>query len=167
MTDKFIFWAQALDNVSPDHIDMYGKELSPDDTTSRQNAVSLVSGVVKVGSCLLEKQGFRLTEDGRHFVIEVLSAERDRAGRTAPIICYGNYHSAIDDALNERVAESIGHFARRIGRTILPEHLALLFESLAALKKKSWMRKISRSAWILVVTCILLALGFWLYSSGE
>jgi len=135
VTEMLIFWAQALDNASPDHIDMRGEELSPDDTLRRQEAVSLVSGVVKAGSRIFDQRGVQLTEDGRHFVVEVPSAERDRAGRTAPVVCYGEYDSTVGDALGASVAVGLDDFAKRIGRNILPEHFELARESFAELEK--------------------------------
>lgn len=164
MTEKFIFWAQALDNASPDHIDMRGEELSPDDTVRRQEAVSLVSGVVKAGSRIFDQRGVQLTEDGRHFVVEVPSAERDRAGRTAPIVCYGDYDSAVGDALGALVAVGLDDFAKRIGRNIHPEHFELARESFAVLKKKSSTRKLERVVAIGAAALVLLALVYWLVS---
>ena len=71
MTDRFILWAQALDNTSPDHFDVYGKSLKPDDIVQRQAAVSKVSSVIKNGVKLIEKGSVLLTADASHFVIEV------------------------------------------------------------------------------------------------
>lgn len=159
-----MFWAQALDNASPDHIDMRGEELSPDDTVRRQEAVSLVSSVVKTGSRIFDQQGVRLTEDGQHFVVEVLSAERDRAGRTAPIVCYGDYDPTLVDALGASVAVGLDDFAKRIGRNILPEHFELARKSFAALKKKSSTRKLERVVAIGAVATAVLALAYWLIS---
>lgn len=136
MTEKLIFWAQALDNTSPDHIDMLGEELSPNDPVRRQEAVSLVYSVVKVGTRIFDHRGVRLTKNGRHFVVEVPAAERDCAGRTAPIICYGDYDPTTGDALGAAVVAGLDTFAKQIGRNIFPEHLGLARESFAALKKK-------------------------------
>ena len=167
MTEKLIFWAQALDNASPDHIEMRGEELSPDDTVRRQEAVSLVSGVVKAGSRIFDQRGVQLTEDGRHFVVEVPSAERDRAGRTAPLVCYGDYDSTVGDALGASVAVGLDDFAKRIGRNILPEHFELARESFAVLKKKSSTRKLERVVAIGAVALALLAQAYWLVSRAS
>ncbi len=167
MTDKSIFWAQALDNASPDHIETHGEELPPDDTARRQEAVSLVSNVVKAGVRVFDRRGVQLTEDGRHFVVEVPSAERDRAGRTAPIVCYGDYDSTVgDDGLGASVAVGLDDFARRIGRTILLEHFELARESFAELKKKSSTRKLVRLVTLGAVAFALLALAYWLVSGA-
>ena len=164
MTEKFIYWAQALDNASPDHIDMRGEALSPDDAVRRQEAVSLVSGVVKAGSRIFDQRGVQLTEDGRHFVVEVPSAERDRAGRTAPIVCSGDYDSTVGDALGNSVAFGLDDFAKRIGRNILPEHFELARESFAVLKKKFLRMRLERAVAIGATVLVLLALVYLLVS---
>jgi hypothetical protein len=163
---KFILWAQALDNASPDHIEMREDTLSPEDIARRQEAVSLVSGVVKAGSRIFEGAGVQLTEDGRRFVVEVHSVERDRAGRAAPIVCCGDYDSTVDDALGVSVAVSLDGFARRIGRSILPEHLKLTRESFVFLKKKSSTRRLARAIRTGAVALVLLALAYWLATRG-
>ena len=136
MTENFIFWAQALDNASPDHLEVRGRELSADDSARRQEAVSLVSRVVKSGKLLFNARGVQLTADDQCFVVEVLSVQRDRVGRTAPIVCYGAYDRDVGDALGVSVAAGLVEFAGRIGRTLQPEQFELARESFAALKKK-------------------------------
>jgi hypothetical protein len=143
---KFIFWAQALDNTSPDHIHVRGEELPPSDAARRQEAVSLVSAVVKFGTRVFNQKGVQLTEDGYHFVVEVPSVERDLAGRTAPIICYGDYDLKVVDVLSSLVSFELDDFANRIGRNILPEHRTLAHRSFRILKKKSSVRKVGRLA---------------------
>jgi hypothetical protein len=117
MIKKLVYGAQALDNASPDHINLRGEELLPEDTMRRQEAVSLVSNVVKSGSLIFNEGGVQLTEDGHGFVVEVPSEQLDQAGRTAPIVCYGEYDARIDKAFRAFVATGINDFAHRIGRT--------------------------------------------------
>lgn len=165
MTAQLIFWAQALDNASPDHIDISGARLSPDDVVRRQEAVSLVSNVIKAGIRIFDDSGVQLTEDGRHFVVEVPSAERDRAGRVAPIICYGAYDELVGDALASSVVDGFDDFAQRIDRNILPAHSELVRESFIELKKKSSTRRIVRvagAAGAVIAAFVLLALVHWL-----
>ena len=166
MTGKLIFWAQALDNASPDHFEMRGEELLSDDAVRRQEAVSLVSDVVKAGTRIFDAQGVQLTEDGRHFVVELPSAELDRAGRRAPIVCYGEYGSRVGDTLWASVAVGLDDFAKRIGRNISPEHFELARESFETLKKKSSTRSLGRAVWIGAAALVLLALAYWLVSRG-
>ena len=160
MTDKFILWAQALDNTSPDHIHVHGKNLEPDDTVQRQEAVSKVSSVIKNGVRLVEERSVLLTADASHFVVEVPSAQRDHAGRTAPIICYGDYDTTSGDAFGKSVAEALDDFAKRIGRTLQREHFELARGSFETLKKKSSTKKLVRMAG--AAGLALLVVVFWL-----
>ncbi|KAB2911236.1 MAG: hypothetical protein F9K40_01165 [Kofleriaceae bacterium] len=166
MTEKFILWAQALDNASPDHFDVRGDELSPDDSVRRQEAVSLVSAVIKNGARVYENGGVLLTADDRHFVVEVPSAQRDRAGRTAPIVCYGDYDATVGDALGASVAVALDDFAKRIGRTLQTEHFDLARASFEALKKKSSTTKLVRTVGIGAMGLVLLAIVYWLAQGG-
>jgi hypothetical protein len=168
--EKFILWAQALDNASPDHFDFRGEELSADDSRRREEAVSLVSSVIKKGRRVYPDKvsdpdkvsGVVLTADDGHFVLEVPSAQRDRAGRIAPIVCYGDYNAAGGDALGDSAADALYKFATRIGRTLQPEHLERARASFKALKKKSPTTKILRTVGIGAAALVLLALLHWL-----
>lgn len=166
MTDKFILWAQALDNASPDHFEVRGKDLKPDDSVQRQEAVSLVSSVIKSGARIFDQSGVLLTADDRHFVVEVPSAQLDRAGRTAPIVCYGDYDATVGDVLGASAAVALDDFAKRIGRTLQPEHFELARASFKALKKKSSTTKLVRTVGIGAVGLVLLAIVYWLAQKG-
>ncbi|MDC7701633.1 hypothetical protein [Vogesella indigofera] len=166
MTDKLILWAQALDNASPDHFEVHGKVLPPDDTERRQEAVSLVSRVIKGGERLFEKSGVLLTADDNCFVVEVSSVQRDSAGRTAPIVCYGNFDATVVDALGTSVTVALNDFAKRIGRTLQPEHFELVRASFETLKKKSSTTKLLRTVLIGTVGLVLLGFVYWLMKMG-
>lgn len=166
MKDKFILWAQALDNASPDHFDVYGKNLRPDDTVQRQEAVSKVSRVIKNGTRLFEENGVLLTADASQFVVEVPSVQRDHAGRTAPIVCYGHYDATVSDAFGASVAVALDDFAKKIGRTLQPDHFDLARSSFEALKKKSSTTKLVRTVGIGAVGLLLLAIVYWLTRNG-
>lgn len=161
MTKKFVYWAQALDNISPDHIEFLGEELTSDDTIRRQEAASLVSKVVKSGTRIFSNAGVHLTEDGRHFVVEVPSEQHDEVGRNAPIVCCGEYKGqAVDEAFGQFVTEGIGEFGQRIGRTIRLEHLELARGAFAILEDRISKRRIVRVVGIGALTLALLALLF-------
>lgn len=162
MTGKFILWAQALDNASPDHFDVYGKDLAPNDTVQRQEAVSKVSSVIKNGARLFEKSSVLLTADTSHFVVEVPSVQRDHAGRTAPLVCYGDYDATSGDALGASAAVALEEFAKKIGRTMQPEHCELARASFDALKKKSLTTKLVRIVGIGAMVLVLLVIVYWL-----
>ncbi|UPL20479.1 hypothetical protein [Alcaligenes faecalis] len=162
MTDKFILWAQALDNASPDHFDVHGKDVEPDDTIQRQEAVSKVSSVIKNGARLFEQKGVLLTANASHFVVEVPSAQHDYAGRTAPIVCYGDYGTTVGDELGSAVAVALNAFAKKIGRTLQPIDSELARMSFEALKKKSLMTKRVLNVGIGVAGLVIFVIIFWL-----
>lgn len=166
MTEGFILWAQALDNASPDHFEVQGDELAVSDSARRQEVVSQVSRVIKNGARVYESDGVLLTADARNFVLDVPSAQRDRAGRTAPIVCYGEYDAAFGDELGAAAAVAIDDFARRIGRTLLPEHFELARASFQALKKNSSRTRLVHTIRIGAVGFALLVLAYWLASRG-
>lgn len=166
MTDKFVLWAQALDNASPDHFEVHGKILAPDDTIQRQEAVSLIARVIKTGARIDEKCGVLLTADDSHFVVEVPSAQRDIAGRGAPIVCYGAYESAVGDLLGASAAVALDDFAKRIGRTLLPEHFEIARESFEILKKKITTARLVRTAGVVTVGLMLLVIAYLLTQGG-
>lgn len=167
MTKNLVFKAQALDNSSPDPVELRGEQLAPDDSAKRQEAASLVSSVIKSGSRIYEKDGVLLTEDGRRFVVEVPSVERDVVGRIAPIICCGNYDSTVDDAFSATVVVDLNDFSKRIGRNILPKHIQLAQESFTVLKKKSGTRKLLRLVWVGAAVLGVLTLAYLILSTGS
>lgn len=160
MKEKFILWAQALDNSSPDHFDVHGQVLGPKDTVQRQVAVSKVSSVIKNGARLFENSGVLLTADTSHFVVEVPSLQRDHAGRTAPLVCYGDYDATAGNTLGDSVAVALDGFSKKIGRTLQPEHFELVRSSFDALKKKSLTTKVVRIVGIGAM--VLFVIVYWL-----
>lgn len=166
MTEKFTFWAQALDNSSPDHIEARGEELDFGDSGRRQEAATQVSRVIKLGNNVFSADGVQLTADNRDFVLEVPSVQRDRVGRIAPIVCYGNYSRDARSELGVSASTALAAFATRIGRTIQPEHVALVHKAFDVLKKKCLTRRI---VWTIVNGILILAfsaLAYVLVSSG-
>ncbi|MGK5024872.1 hypothetical protein [Janthinobacterium sp. RB2R34] len=167
MSDRFILWAQALDNVSPDHFQVNGKVLAPDETIQRQEVVSVVSNVIKRGERICEKSGVLLTADESHFVMEIPSAQLDSAGRSAPIVCYGDYNATVDPVLGASATVILDDFARRIGRTLQAEHFELVQASFEALKKKSSTTKLIRISRIVIASLVLFAIVYWLAQNGS
>lgn len=162
MTNKLILWAQALDNVSPDHFEVYGVVLDPTDTVKRQEAVSLVSNVIESGSRIFEKSGVRLTADDSHFVLEVPCAQRDSVGRTASIVCYGVYDHNGGNTFGTWPSIVLDAFTKRIDRTFQPEHVELARASFETLKKKSSRKKLLRTVGFGTVGLVLLVTVCWL-----
>lgn len=160
MNKELIFQAQALDNVSADHICMNDEDLSPEDSDRRQRAVSAIAEVVKSGKILVaEINGVRLTTNWRHFVLEIPSKESDFAGRIAPIVCYGQCEYGPGEEIYESVISDVKQFAGRIRRSIGDDQIEHLRKSFQELKKKSKIRRLKQVslAGIAAILTILLA----------
>ncbi len=154
MVEKFMFWAQALDNASPDHIYCHGKLLLPDDGSDRQEVVSFVSAVVRYGKRIFIEDGVRLITHKKKFVIEIPSMEQDVLGRSAPIICSGVL-VAEDREFYRSITQGIVDFSHQIGRTILPAHLNLVRKAIY-IQKKSAKRLLMLKVGMLFIILILL-----------
>jgi hypothetical protein len=168
VTGKLSYWAQALDNASPDHIQLYGEELPPDDLVRRQEVVKRVSGVIKQGVRVFDSGGVLLTADAHRFVVEIPSKQRDRAGRVAPVVCYGEYDGYVGEELETRVFAGLAEFAERIGRTLAPEYSELIYAAFVALKKKSLKTKLVHAVTIgaTALGFLILVLSYLLASRG-
>lgn len=147
MTVLSILWAQPLDNRAPDHVEKKGRLLDPrTDAAHREAAVSSVAGVIKHGAVAYSREHIKLTEDRGRFVIELPSAQRDERGRIAPIVGLGELPPTIDDGFGSTVAIELEEFARRIGRTVEPEHMSDVRAAFAEQKKKRSAAKKKRLA---------------------
>ncbi len=166
MTENLVYWAQALDNTSPDHIVLRGKEVSPEDATNRQEAVALVSHVIKSGTRVFDHGGVRLTVNEHRFVVEVLSQEHDQAGRTAPIVCCGEYDSPVDEVLGASVVAGIDDFAKHIGRTIRLDHFDMTRQAFGDLKKKASTKAFARMVGAALLAVTLVIVVYLLISRG-
>ena len=129
----------------------------------------MVSAVVRNGARLYDDGGARLTEDGDRLVVEVPSAERDEAGREAPIVCcvsFGRSEALAGNELMLFVNGRLVEFSERIERRLRHDQLVLMSEAFSALKKKLKRRMLVRMAVVGSVTMAALALVAWLLSRG-
>jgi hypothetical protein len=117
MIRESAFWAQALDNLSADNIEVCGWQ---GETLSRQQVVSLITSVVRSGTRIFDELGVQLTADSYRFVLEVPCVQRDQGGRVAPIVCLGEYafYPFEYDERGKSTVEALDAFAKSIGREI-------------------------------------------------
>ncbi len=162
---KLSFRSQALDNVSPDQVELDGEPVPPADVTRRAQIAARVSGVTASTTAFVGDRA-RLWVRGREFVAEVLTTSRDRSNRPAPVICHGELGP--ESVFAVQVADALDAFARRIGRTVPPEALASVRALLAEAQKKSSRMSPGRVA---ILAGLLLALAlvaaFWAASGGS
>jgi hypothetical protein len=133
MSLGFVLWAQALDNAGPDHLQVDGVEIGPDDS-GRAGAIARVSNVVHRARNRASHGDVRRTDDGTDMVLEIPSLERDVAGRIAPMVCCGRIAAMRRDPAG--VVDTVEQFAGHIGRSIGPAQrnavLALIEEKKSA-----------------------------------
>lgn len=124
-------WAQALDNESPDHVTVNGKEVNDDDDDAlRQQAMSSLSSVVKDGKKVFSESHVILHVSKTAFLLEVPSNEKDVVGRIAPITYFEeNKKMAANSAIS-----GLQSFARKIGRTISDETIAIIRKAFLKVK---------------------------------
>ncbi len=126
-------FAQALDNVSPDHVVLDGLVLPVHAECERREACTLVSSVSVRGEKIFELDGVRLFLAGPLYVLEVMPQERDVANRAAPIVfCIARD----DDDSAGFVIEAVQNFAESIGRTINADRIRSVTMALDMLIKK-------------------------------
>lgn len=162
MKNKFSYWAQALDNSSPDHIILEGEGTLPEDQIKRQQVVKLVSAVIKRGVRIFDAGGLKLTVNSPNFVVELPSEQRDVVGRIAPLICYGQIDYLEVEHSGNEVFEGLSGFARSIERTISLEYSEFISSAFERLKKKSSDKRKRLVALALVIVIILVvAVSAW------
>ena len=98
------FWAQSLDNKSPDIIFRDGKELHDDE--SRQKLVSEIYAVPKnKAETLSLKSLVNIRYSNQRFVIEVIPTEKDQVNRLSPVVVYGQFIDPLNVADKEWVGD--------------------------------------------------------------
>jgi hypothetical protein len=126
-------FAQALDNISPDHVFLDGKSLSVQDEQERREVSSLLSSVSMNGKKIYDADGVRLFLAGNTYVLEVLSQQLDIAGRAVPIaMCIDR--SDQDDA--DGVVEEVLKYAEQIKRAVADDRLQSVRIAIDTLAKK-------------------------------
>ena len=124
MTNSMQFKAQALDNVSPDNYQSAGRILTEHDQSGRLRVTEEISTISRLGRVQYKQDGAELILHGRRFLAQVISEQRDAAGRRAAILCCGEFDRRSDPADEAAdLVDALGEFATRIGRSIDPTHL--------------------------------------------
>lgn len=152
-----VLWAQALDNVSPDHIEVVGSPMT------RESAVTSVYHVIERGHAVFESQGTKLTVNAEKFVLEIPSESSDHLGRAAPIICYGEIELPMSERLATDLSSAIAAFASRIGRNISAGINDDVARSVVALKKKRKTIARTRKATTILIALVLITVACVIY----
>jgi len=132
---KLSFFAQALDNTSPNHLSLDGQMLHSNDTALREQITTMIANTTMKGKKVFDEEFIQLHINGADFIISVPSAERDDIGRIAPIVCIGKVNDPMDDSVTEKILHEIKHFTAMIGRSVDPETIRIARKALLLLKK--------------------------------
>ena len=79
--ENVIFWAQSLDNKTPDIIEENGIRITPEDRVKRQKAVEEFSTVTSEGKQFEENTNHKLFQHDDFVVIQLTFRELDTSGR--------------------------------------------------------------------------------------
>lgn len=100
--------------------------MSKSDSADRQEVVSAVSLIVKTGKKVYSGyKGSRVITSKHGFLVEVISGEKDEAGRAAPIVyaqVYGTDRTPNKENLTQ-ASSAIKKFATQIKRSVREQDL--------------------------------------------
>jgi hypothetical protein len=153
------FWAQSLDNQSPDVIFKDGEELSDDEL--RQKLVSEIYDVSRRNiEVLPADSSVTVRYSYPKFVIEAIPTEKDQINRLAPIVIYGVLPNGWSEIWIKDVCSEIESFvSSRLKRTLDGSALIAIQNWLdEALKKKTALQ----SSPLNIVRRFLVRLASWL-----
>lgn len=116
---KITFWAQSLDNVSPDliEIDMDGQILEPN-LLEREDIVNTISRISLSRRVEVSTKFVTIYVYDSDFILKTFPEKRDQAQRRSPIIAYGTLPEKITDPWVLDFTKSLYSFGDRIGRPL-------------------------------------------------
>jgi hypothetical protein len=165
--NNWVFKAQALDNVSPDHYQVGEQIIGSDDQRQRAAVSARISEIALQGKVVVKTDDIEIIlyrHDGiQSILVQIYSDQRDVAGRIAPIVCCGDISCGADLS---GIVLAIIRFARNIGRTVDRERHIHLDAKLAALSTKQ--RRVFTSKKVLLGAAVVVAVlgytGFRLFA---
>lgn len=161
--DSFFFWAQSLDNSSPDYIYVDRKALNPKKySAERRKVVSQISNVTKNVDAIATGKNVKIFIGKEEFALSIILPEVDELNRKAPILCYSKLPDPGDQYFSKRALLFIHEFVEGIGRTLPNSTTDEIFAALSLAKKKRTLsgRTIVVGLLILFILLLLLAVLF-------
>jgi len=157
MNSRLVMKAQALDNAAPDDYWLDGRSLAADDHHGRQCVTNMIASVAAEGKYRLSLQGAELITSRRHFLVQILSEQRDNLGRRAPIVSCGVLSAGNGLARADlEVLAKLRDFSTEIGRTLDAEQVQALASAFAELARKRVLRRAAVVVGTLVAISALL-----------
>jgi hypothetical protein len=115
------FWAQSLDNESPNSMTLDGKALSPSEEEARQKIISDIYGIVSEKTKIKSLSDVTMYRKASKFVFEVIPLEKDVAERLSPIIVLGDFpdkNETLDVWVNNVCDQLLQFTSEVMGRTL-------------------------------------------------
>lgn len=163
--NEWSFFAQSLDNSSPDVIVRRGRELSPQERGARADfQYELFEARERAKPLPIGGASVRASASPAGLLLEVETEQRDVEGRLAPIVAWADgssTHAATEDL------SAIRAFLSHIGRTISAEterEVCKIIASRATVPKK----KSAKGTWYLIgLLLAVLCAAIWLIVSAS
>lgn len=151
------FYAQSLDDRSPDHVEVNNRLLTEDDEC--QDLAQKISEVSLNGDEVFSKNWHSAFLLDNKFLLETPSDERDDADRIAPILCYGQVPDEPPVSWSIDVVNAMVSFAERIGRKVSNDSRESACEGVKAILEAEKKNQLRLRRKMLGVTALLIVLG--------
>lgn len=161
MTKKTeVYFAQALDNISADHIQLNEEILETAQKDKRASAIAFISKISGHEQLRALSGAVKMIASPYGYLIELPSVEFDQSGRIAPILYASAYdaNQEIKDRDGDVILEGLKAFANKIGRTLDNRHGKDINACLRELSKKKTAMIPRALPRILILAIIILAL---------
>jgi hypothetical protein len=159
------FWAQSLDNESPNSITLDGKALSPSEEKTRQEIISDIYNIASEKTKIKSLSDVTMYSKASKFVFEVIPLEKDVAERLSPIIVLGDFPDKTEtlDVWVNNVCDQLSKFTSEVvGRTLSDTTLATFKEWLTSetLGSKKKQQQSQEAITLLILTLLPLIVGW-------
>lgn len=149
------FWAQSLDNKSPDlFADNGPANLVAENDQHRKRAIVARVARASCGGLVDQRDGVVAHLAGSEFVMKVPCVERDVVGRLAPFVGVGEVRSKSAEHFADDTAKAFQEFAAMVGRRLLPRTV----EAIKALARTVFEKKKSRTRRLQVIMGVYVAI---------
>jgi len=165
---SFYFWAQNLDNSSPDHIFIDTNELDPiKQSAKRKEIVTLVSKITANIKPRIVGEYVKIYLGEDNFVLTAILPDPDVLKRKSPVLCYGELANPDDESFSNEAFSLISNFIEKINRTFPSEIEKEVKQALRVAKKKPLLQRKTAIVAILLFFVLLFLAFLCIYFIGK
>ena len=151
------FYAQSLDDRSPDHVGVNNRLLTED--AECQDLAQKISEVSLNGDEVFSRHWHSAFLLDNKFLLETPSDQLDDAGRIAPILCHGHVPDKPPVSWASDVVSAMVRFAERIERTVSDESQEMARRGVEAILEAQKKNQPRMRRKMLGVVALLIVLG--------